>query len=154
MTVLSPTEGTLVDGDDLEIRFRVEAPEDDPPHKIRAFLDGEMAGEQSGFGAGAERRIIVPLTPESTVLMLLAYNRRGCSAPAVVQLSRRAAAAPAPVATLRALVVGVSVYAEAARLNLNLLPTMPARSPPRSVRRKAGSIATSRSAPWSTRTRP
>jgi hypothetical protein len=107
IAIIEPHEGTPATPGELLLKYTVSAPEHDPPTRVKALVDGDLASEVTLPPAAAgqqERRLIVTVPPDTSLLTLMARNAQGWSDPVSVRLGRPAPASPAvvhrPTATL------------------------------------------------------
>jgi WD40 repeat protein len=126
VAIIDPQEGKPTAPGELVVTYTVSAPEHDPPARVKALVDGDLAGETvippSAVGQ-RERRLIVTMPPGGRLLTLMARNAQGWSDPVTVRLGRAAPAAPAvvhrPTATLYVLAVGINSYRNHSHLKLD-----------------------------------
>ncbi len=117
VTILSPAQGQSFKDRAVTVRYQVRSPGGEEVTGVRVLLDGTSAGEGSrgvAVQADGSRTMETTLTlPEHDVkLTVLAENKFGASAPAVVDLAWAGAkAAPqGPLGKLYVLAVGISQY--------------------------------------------
>lgn len=126
VAIIKPQEGAPATMGECDVLYTATAPEHDPPTRVKALIDGDLAGETVIPPSAAslrERRLIVTVPPGASLLTLLARNAQGWSDPVTIRFGRVPPAPPAivhqPTANLYVLAVGINAHRNHKHLKLD-----------------------------------
>lgn len=91
--ILSPSDGTELFSNNLDLAFVIESPTNDPVSNFMVLINGQrMVSERGEKPLGQRLQTVIPVPSADCVLSIIAENRFGASEPASVQLKWKGAA--------------------------------------------------------------
>jgi WD40 repeat protein len=114
VTILSPSDGTVVSSPDVTVSCDVRSPSGEPVTAIRVLVDGRPVSTQRGIavkaGDGSTQTIRVTVPERDAEISLIAENRFAASVPSTIRLLWRGREEFVAKPKLYILAVGVSDY--------------------------------------------